>query len=156
VQYSQQQLRETVGLSLDTYRHWKSVLPPLAMKRGRAACFSVGDLIAATVLNRLTEAAGVRIGHLSDVSAAIFTICNTSSWAALVDTTLAIDLEQRTCSAEKMPKPHSNANLILFCRLDPVLAQLRDALLRGQSDPTQAELLLPPVRVIVGRRQKRA
>ena len=156
MQYSQQQLRETVGISLDTYRHWKSVLPPLAAKRGRAACFSVGDLIAASVLNRLTEAAGVRIGHLSDVSAKIFAICNTSSWAALVDATLAVDLEQRTCSVERALKPHPSANLILFCRLDPVLAQLRDALLRGQSDPTQAELLLPPVRLTAARRQRRA
>lgn len=156
MQYSQQQLRETVGLSLDTYRHWKSVLPPLATKRGRAACFSVGDLLAASVLHRLTEAAGVRIGHLSDVSVAIFAICNTSSWAALVETTLAVDLEQRTCSVERVAKPHPSANLILFCRLDPVLAQLRDALLRGKADPTQAELRLPPVRVSAARRQRRA
>ena len=36
------------------------------------------------------------------------------------------------------------------------IAQLRDALLRGQADQSQSELLLPPVRVAAVRRQKRA
>jgi hypothetical protein len=156
VQYTQAQVRETVGLSLETYRHWKRVLPPLATKGGRTACFSIGDLMAASIMHRLTETAGVRVGHLSDVSAAIFEICNTSPWAALVGTTLWVDLEQRTCSVERTPNPHQDANLVLSCRLDPILAQLRDALLRGRADQSQSELLLPPVRVVAVRRQKRA
>lgn len=156
VQYTQAQVRETVGLSLETYRHWKRVLPPLATKRGRAACFSIGDLMAASIVHRLTETAGVRVGHLSDVSAAIFEICNTSPWAALVGTTLSVDLEQRTCTVERTLKSHQDANLALSCRLDPILGKLRDALLRGQSDQNQAELLLPPVRVTAARRQRRA
>lgn len=156
MQYTQAQVRETVGLSLETYRHWKRVLPPLGTKGGRAACFSIGDLMAASVVHRLTETAGVRVGHLSDVAAAIFEICNTSHWAALVGTTLSIDLEQRTCSVERTLKSHQDANLVLSCRLDPILAQLRNALLRGQMDQSQAELLLPPVRVVTAGRQKRA
>lgn len=93
---------------------------------------------------------------MSDVSAAIFEICNTSPWAALVSTTLWIDLEQRTCAIERTPKSHQDANLVLSCRLDPILAQLRDALIRGRANQSQAELLLPPVRVAAARRQKRA
>lgn len=156
MQYTQSQVRETVGLSLDTYRHWKRVLPPLATKGGRSACFSIGDLMAASIVHRLTETAGVRVGHLSDVAAEIFEICNSSPWAALVGTTLWVDLEQRTCSVERAPKLHQDANLVLSCRLDPILAQLRDSLLRGQADQSQAELLLPPVRMPATRRQKRA
>lgn len=156
VHYTQAQVRETVGLSLETYRHWRRVLPPLVAKGGRAACFSIGDLMATSILHRLTETAGVRVGHLSDVAAAIFEICNTSPWAVLVGTTLWVDLEQRTCSVERAPKSYQDANLVLSCRLDPILAQLRDALLRGQADQNQAELLLLPVRVAAPRRQKRA
>lgn len=156
VHYTQAQMRETVGLSLETYRHWRRVLPPLATKRGRAACFTVGDLLAASTLNRLTETAGVRVGHLSDVSTAIFNICNTSPWAALVSKVLIFDLEQRTCTVERALKSHQDANLILSCRLDPILAQLRNGLLREQPEQNQAELLLPPVRVAAARRQKHA
>lgn len=153
VQYSQSQVRETVGLSLETYRHWKRVLPPLAVKGGRAACFSIGDLIAASILQRLTEIAGVRVGHLSDVSAAIFEICNKSPWATLVGMTLEIDLEQRSCSVESTPKPRGG-NLVLSCRFDAVLEQLRDALLRGRVSQTQSELLLPPVSMTGPRRRR--
>jgi hypothetical protein len=155
VQYTQAQVRETVGISLETYRHWKRVLPPLAAKGGRATCFSIGDLVASSILHRLTETAGVRVGHLSDVSTAIFEICNTLPWAALVGTTLSVDLEQRTCFAEPTSKSHNGGNLTLSCRLDPILGQLRDALLRGQFSHTQVELRLPPVR-LASRRQKRA
>jgi hypothetical protein len=65
VQYTPQQVRETVGLSLETYRHWKRVLPPFATKSGRGPCFSIGDLMAASIIHRLTEKAGVRVGHLT-------------------------------------------------------------------------------------------
>lgn len=156
MQYTQSQVRETVGLSLDTYRHWKRVLPPLETKGGRAACFSIGDLMAVSIVHRLTETAGVRVGHLSDLAVAIFEICNTSPWAVLVGTTLSVDLEQRTCSIGRTPQSHQDANLVLSCRLDPILTQLRDALIRGQADQSQAELLLPPVRMATARRQKRS
>ena len=156
MQYTQAQVRDTVGLSLETYRHWKRVLPPLATKGGRTACFSIGDLVAVSILHRLTETAGVRVGHLSDVSAAIFQNCNTSPWAAMAGATLSVDLEQRTCSVERTDNSHQHANLILSCRLDPILGQLRDALLRGRSDQSQTELRLPPVRLAAARRQKRA
>lgn len=112
--------------------------------------------MAASIVHRLTETAGVRVGHLSDVSSAIFEICNTSPWAALIGTTLSVDLEQRTCSIERALESHRDASLVLSCRLDPILAQLRDTLLRGQADQSQAKLLLPPVRVDAARRQKRA
>lgn len=156
MQYTQAQVRETVGLSLETYRHWKRVLPPLATKGGRTACFSIGDLIAASIVHRLTEVAGVRVGHLSDVSAAIFEICNSSPWANLGGTTLWVDLEQRTCVVERAVRSHPDASLVLFCRLDPILCRLRDALLRSQPDQGQSELLLPPVRATAVRRQRRA
>lgn len=154
MQYSLSQLRETVGLSVETYRHWKRVLPPLADKGGRAPCFSIGDFVAAGILQRLTEIAGVRIGHLVDVSTEIFRICNASPWAALVGKTFTIDLEQRTCVVG--PAREWQADMILSCRLDPVLAHLRAALLRDRLDGTQTELLLPPVGMSVGRRRKRA
>lgn len=69
---------------------------------------------------------------------------------------MIFDLEQRTCTVERVLKSHHDANLILSCRLDPILAHLRNALLREQSEQNQAELLLPPVRVAAVRRQKRA
>lgn len=155
MQYSLSQLRETVGLSVETYRHWRRVLPPLAGKGGRAPCFSIGDLVAASVLHRLTEIAGVRVGHLVDMSTSIFRICNASPWASLVSKTLVIDLERRTCAVDSRAIVEG-ADIALHCRLDPVLAHLRGALLRDRPDELQADLLLPPVGVTAARRRKQA
>jgi hypothetical protein len=155
VQYSLSQLRETVGLSVETYRHWKRVLPPLAGKGGRTPCFSIGDFVAASILHRLTETAGVRVGHLVDMSTEIFRICNASPWASLVGKTLAIDLEGRTCVVEPTASFEA-AGLALYCRIDPVLAHLRGALLRDRPDEAQVNLLLPPVGVSAARGRKRA
>ncbi|MGH6679326.1 MAG: hypothetical protein ACREDL_10455 [Bradyrhizobium sp.] len=155
MQYSLNQLRETVGLSVETYRHWKRVLPPLAEKGGRAPCFSIGDFVAASILHRLTENAGVRVGHLVDISTEVFRICNASPWASLIGRTLTVDLEGRTCVVEPAASIEG-ANLALFCRIDPVLAQLRGTLLRDRPDEAQAILLLPPVGVPAARRRRRA
>src|SRR5580700_47480 len=38
------QLRETVGLSVETFRHWKRVLPPFFERAGRTPRYLIGDL----------------------------------------------------------------------------------------------------------------
>jgi hypothetical protein len=143
--YTLRQMRDTVGLTLETYRHWKKVLPSLANKRGREPCYSVGDIVAASILFRLTETAGVRVGHLKDVSVEIFDLCNCAAWAALEGTTLAIDFERRTCEvARSTASAVKPPGLVLLCPLDPILATLRYALLRDQDTEDQAELRFPP------------
>lgn len=158
MQFTLRQMRETVGLSLETYRHWKHVLPPLSTKGGRAPCFTFGELMAASIMHRLTETAGVRVSFLKDVSVDIFNLCNTSSWTALEGMTLAIDLKLRTCEVKRTQSSSTNSELSLLCRIDPVLSELRDALLRNQTRGDQAELRFSPteVRLSAERRRERS
>ena len=158
VQFTLRQMRETVGLSLETYRHWKHVLPPLATKGGRTPCFKFGELMAASIIHRLTETAGVRVSFLKDVSVDIFNLCNTSSWTALEGATLAIDLKLRTCEFKRTQSSSTNSELVLLCRIDPVLSKLRGLLLHNQTGGDQAKLRFLPteVRPSAERRRKRA
>lgn len=156
VEYTLAQFRDTVGLSLETHRHWKRVLPPLARRKGRSPCFSVGDLIAASVINRLTESVGVRVGHLGDIADALFTLCNVSPWATLVGSTLVVDLRQRTCEIVPSGLNPTVGDLAVLCRMDPILDELRAALLKDQPGPAQSSLRFPPVRIATDRRRKRA
>ncbi|MEX2374066.1 MAG: hypothetical protein WD942_00560 [Dehalococcoidia bacterium] len=150
-------MQEIVGLSKDAYRHWKKVLPPIAQRGGRAPCFSLGDLIAASVVYRLTVVAGVRVGHLADLSVSIFELCNTSSWTVLEGATLTIDIESRACRIDTRT-PAKAVDLLLFCRLESILGELRNALLKTQGDRSQCELRFPPtaVRAAPDRRRRRA
>jgi hypothetical protein len=144
MQYTVRQMHEIVGLSKETYRHWKRVLAPLDQVSGRAACFTVGDLVAASILYRVTEVAGVRVGHLGDLAVAVFNLCNATPWAALEGSTLTIDLDRRQCQIEPNLTASTISDFALICRLDPVLEELRRALLRTQGDSPQSELRFPP------------
>lgn len=139
------QLRDTVGLSLETYRHWKRVLPSYAGRAGRAPCFTIGDLVAASILRRLTEAAGIRVSALKDIVPDIIAICDATPWSFMERGVFAIDLLARTCCIVRNPSPWKVGELTIFCPLDPLLAELRGALLREQGENDQSELLFPPL-----------
>lgn len=122
------QLRGSVGLSKEAFRHWKRVLPAFANGRGHAPSFSSGDVLASAVLRQLTDAAGVRIGHLSHISPAIFEVCNTSNWEVLQHLSLVINVHEGTCVAENrsiLP----TGNLVLVCALSPLIKALRSEML---------------------------
>jgi hypothetical protein len=107
------QLRATVGLSVETFRHWKRVLPPFGARKGSSSRFSIGDLLAASVLCRLTDGCGVRVGHLTEISRRIVSLANSSSWAALEGKTLVIDLSNETCRIARDEKNLKGANIVL-------------------------------------------
>jgi len=146
MEYTLSQFRDLVGLSLETHRHWKRVLPPIRRKTGRSPCFTVGDLIAGLVVRRLTEDVGVRVGSVVDLADELFELCS-SPWATLEGATLSLDLRRRTCTLMKGRSSASTAELALVCRLDPVLAEVRASLLRDQSGVAQAALPFGPVSV---------
>lgn len=130
--YTPGQLRETVGLSKETFRHWKRVVPAFSGRRGHAPVFSPGDLLASAILRQLTETCGVRIGHLGDLAASIFDICNHTSWESLSDRILFIDLEARECALVKRPADIPVKSTVMMCPLKPALATLQHDLLSSQ------------------------
>jgi hypothetical protein len=138
------QLREIVGLSLETYRHWKRVFPGFAGRSGRAASFSAGDLLAACILRQLTEVGGIRTGQLRDVASDLLRICNTP-WGSLEGGVLAIGLKDRSCRVVRAPWDWREAGFAVVCPLDPMLNELRGVLLGARPETGQDELILPPV-----------
>jgi hypothetical protein len=130
VQFSQNQLRDTLGISVETFRHWKRVLPPFAQRKRYTSRFSTGDLLAAAVLCRLTSQCGIRVGLLPEISQAAVEICNASPWAALEGKALVVDIQQRTCQiAEGARAP---TDVVIVCPLNPIIAAVRDAMSRAR------------------------
>jgi hypothetical protein len=152
------QLREIVGLSIETYRHWKRVLPPFVNRRGHSPSFSIGDLLAASVLRRLSQNCGVRVSNLGKISTEINNVCNSSPWAALEGQTLVVDIPGGTCRTVKSQWDGISDDVSILCPFDPILAELRDALLRSQPSTEQSELMFPPtgIRGGTGRRERQA
>ena len=97
MQFTPGQLREVVGISMETFRHWKRVLPPFAKRKRHTPSFTVGDLLAGRILRRLTEGCGVRVVHLTEVTNEIVSVCNMAVWASLEHKSVLIDLVRGTC-----------------------------------------------------------
>lgn len=142
--YTPGQLRGTVGLSKEAFRHWKRVVPAFANGRGHAPSFSSGDVLASAVLRQLTDVIGVRIGHLSEIAPAIFKVCNASSWDALQNKSLVINLQERTCVAvDDFSVPVGE--LVVVCALAPLVKTLHFDLLNSTTQSSSTAL--PPVAV---------
>jgi len=147
VLYTPGQLRETVGISVETFRHWKRVLPPFAGRKRYVPSFTIGDMLAGRVLRILTEGCGVRVGHLAKVSKELARLSNTAPWTSLEKEVLVIDLIEGTCHMSKDSNPSESANIILLCTMKPIMQELRVALLRVRPSADQQSLFLPPVEV---------
>ena len=145
MQFTAGQLRETVGISVETYRHWKRVLPPFADRRGYVPTFSVGDLVAARVLRCLTETFGVRAGHLGRLSVDIVRLSNQTPWAKLANGDLVIDPVDETCHLAKHGVQGARVKPIILCPMPPLLAELGSELKRLLPVSDQRQLQFPPI-----------
>ena len=119
MEYTPGQLRDLAGLSKEAYRHWKRVLPSLATGKKHAPCFSAGDVLATTVLCRVTESCGARIGQLTGVASRIFDICNRTPWEVLANRILVLNLSVNRCMivAESKDIPRRRRRRHLFARI---------------------------------------
>src|SRR5713226_2410759 len=126
LQFTPGQLRAIVGLSVETYRHWKRMLPPFAVRKGSSPRYSIGDLLAASILCRLTGSCGVRVGYLKEISEKIVALANSSSWTALEGQVLLIDLLRRTCRVAKEERNTTGTDIVVLCPLGPIMSELRD------------------------------
>lgn len=118
------QLRNTVGLSKEAFRHWKRVVPAFANGKRHGPSFSPGDVLASAVLRRLTDTVGVRIGHLSEIAPAIFQVCNVSNWEVLRNKSLVIDLQARSCVAVN-DSSFPAGEIVVVCVLAPLIEALQ-------------------------------
>lgn len=128
LQFTPGQLRSTVGLSKETFRHWKRVIPAFSNRRGHSPTFTPGDVLASAILRGLTNSCGIRIGRLSEAVAKIFDACNRLSWVALSDHVLVVNLPSGSCNivpkATAMPTDRTAIIYPLASVIEDVKAEL--------------------------------
>ena len=145
------QIRDIVGISAETFRHWKRVLLPLEGRNGYQPCFTHGDILAMGIVKSVVEGAAVRVGALTDIADDLFALCNEISWTALERSVFTIDLTQRSVvrDAENLILRPTNAVIVIPCR--PIVEQLRERLLAAASGDVQGQLNFPPTPVTATR-----
>ncbi len=146
------QIRDVVGVPVETFRHWRAALTCLSSKSGHAPCFTTGDALGFAVIRHLVDNVGLRVGAVAGAGPALFELCNTVSWHVLEASYLLLDVGRAEvdCAFSLPPSPKSDAVVVVALR--PIVGRLRVHLLPGEADP-QAALPFPPVNVPQRRRR---
>lgn len=65
IQFTQEQARRLSDVTPEAWRHWRSIVPHLNGKRGKAARFSIGDIVALSVMHHAVHDLGASVARLS-------------------------------------------------------------------------------------------
>jgi len=146
------QVRGALNLSQDALRHWKTVIVPLSIRKGRRPCFSLGDLLALAIIKILTDQLGVPVGNLGVLATALFDQCSQHSWTRFERQAALIDPNTWNLSFvfDAQIPPLTGPAIIIPCA--PIIGSLRAALLVEQSDDAQVSLRFPLAAVPLDRR----
>ena len=144
VRYTPGQLRDAVGISQETYRHWKKALPPLRGGAGHGPRFSVGDLLAVVVVRILTNDFAIRVGAISVIARTLFETCNAVPWPALERGKLVVDLAAGELQFIQDTESAAFRTPVLVIPLRSSILRLRAALLTELGREPQRALPFPP------------
>lgn len=166
--FTQFQTRESVGLSVETFRHWRKVIPYLGARVGREARFSFGDLVTLAGLRCLIDEVGLSIGQFAKSGQDFFDACNRLTWIDATDAYALIRPDEGIQSARSRREPAPvtvaivRGNLAdaikratIVAPLDPLADTLRRSLLGASldADSRQSWLPLPPTAVTTAHRR---
>ena len=147
VKYTPGQLRSAVGITQQTYRHWKKALAPLRRCRGHSPCFSAGDLVAVSVIRILSVDMAMRVGSLAPVAEVLFELCNSAPWPTLERGKFLFDLPSTQVQFRQELAEVRSEGPIAMVPLRPIITHLRDRLLAADTHDTQETLRFPPTAV---------
>lgn len=141
------QIRDVVGVPVETFRHWRAALACLPGKSGHAPCFTTGDALGFAVIRQLVEGVGIRISAVAGVGEALFELCNTTPWHVLEASYLLVDIANAKIDQMLALPSHPEASTSIVITLRPIVEALRGHLLPGEVDP-QTSLPFPPVDLV--------
>jgi len=142
--YTQSQVRVLLGVSVETFRHWREALPALRRHKGHGPTFTPGDVVALAIVSDLVRLFGVRISVLAPRMEDLFSACHGRSWLALETSTVLVGPKAiRIVSREKKDLADADA-LSLVIQFSPVVDRLRSKLHATEIDEPQTWLRFRP------------
>ncbi|MDR7155753.1 hypothetical protein J2W40_002589 [Sphingobium xenophagum] len=144
VNYTPGQLRDAVGISQETYRHWKKAIAPLRREAGHSPCFSAGDLLATAIVKILVSDYGMRVSALSALADGVFGECNSRSWPMLERSMVVLNIVSEHVAIQTEGSGLIVDTPAMVVPLGKLIESLRRTLLAGDDDG-QEMLRFPPV-----------
>jgi hypothetical protein len=148
VRYTPSQVRQVVGISQETLRHWRSTLSSLSGLKGHAPTFRPGQLLGLAVVRTLVEDLGLSVGALKGVERRIFDVCSSPQWVRLERGYLLV--RPADGSAQFLDKiTNDNVDRVsIVLPLERIVTSLREVLLEVYPEDAQQSLVFPPVDVV--------
>lgn len=137
------QFRDALGISQETLRHWRKVLPIFQGRSGYAPVFTPGDLVAGAVIKTVKDHWGLSVSAFADHSVELGRVCNETPWAVLPTGKLVLSLADRSCEFVSIESHTAPNKLYLTVPLAPIIDHLTHALLKDQQQ-TQKPTYFPP------------
>lgn len=134
MKYTPSQFRDAVGITQETLRHWRRVLPIYSDKVGYSPVFTINDLIVGVIIKRLRDDLGVSVSRLAQVSQQLGITCNRTPWESLECSTLFLDMENQTCTVHSMSSFPRLIGLQVVLPLESVLRQITDTLMQDDEN----------------------
>ncbi|MCH6256493.1 hypothetical protein MLD52_08035 [Puniceicoccaceae bacterium K14] len=132
MKFTQGQLRQTVGISKETFRHWRTVIPALSREQGHSPCYLPKDILATSIIRKICIETGVPIRSLKGVSESIFILCDVESWVELEGQCLLIDVINDDCSLQREIDLSTSKDVQILCPLTPIISYLQESLSHSQ------------------------
>lgn len=141
MEYSQKQVRSVVGIAQQTLRYWKSLLPPLACKAGKAALFTVGEMLALSVVNQLVHRNKIDVSAITPVAEELFDLCSRPLHFSRHTAVMWIDLGEKELAVVHDPRALPTDRCYLVVPVSQLWIEIREKLTTTDGIGEQKELL---------------
>lgn len=138
------QLRSTFSLSKQQWRSYREALSPLAKDYGRSGCFTAADLLATSVVRKVSASLSVPLPVFTPIAEPLFELCAEHPWPQLERSHLAIDFECPSVELVDRETCITTTSVALLIELKPHILELRERLIPGIPNP-QRDLAFPPM-----------
>jgi DNA-binding transcriptional MerR regulator len=138
MQFETAQVLEIAGISKDTLRHWKKILPPIKKLDGRSTRYSLAELVVICVIARATQDLGVTISQIAKSADWLFAEAD-RHFSAEHNGSIIYLLPDGAAVWSTCVKTNIDAAIII--QIDPILERIR--LAPQRMEQMRAQLALP-------------
>lgn len=135
--FSQAQVLELTGMSLERLRHWRKKIPALGSHSGRIPSFTFDELAALAVMSRMADELDLGLAAIAPHAASIFALFAEDEDVGLEGTALC--LSSNDVKLVRLPFEPAEC-VIAMVRIDVLLADLYE---RVRPQRQRSQLPLP-------------
>ncbi|PCH51182.1 MAG: hypothetical protein COC17_02765 [Hyphomicrobiales bacterium] len=148
IQFTTQQARSVADVSPEAWRHWRKNLPYFAKNKGKAAKFSMGEVVALCAVKDIVGIFGIRVAMLSGGLDQIFRISAPMSLLFLQDCSFVVTATSGEIIKVDQIRDLPSAAIVIRC--ENFVDHILKVAFQSSDEVYQKNLPFPPAAVARG------